>query len=54
MDFLNPCTERHASLRASLNVGCGWHDLAISSLLAPYSMAKETSAIISPALGPII
>ena len=39
---------------ASENVGWAWHVLAISSELAPNSIAIDNSAIISPACGPII
>eukprot|EP00835_Amoeboradix_gromovi_P001167 NODE_47_length_27404_cov_0.284270.p12 type:complete len:121 gc:universal NODE_47_length_27404_cov_0.284270:27295-26933(-) len=48
------CAAKQASLNASLNVGCAWHVLAISSLLAPYSTAITPSAIISPAFAPMI
>ena len=39
---------------ASVCVGWAWHVLAISSELAPNSIAKAISAIISPQCGPII
>ena len=41
-------TERAASLSASEYVACAWHVLAISSELAPNSIAKDISAIKSP------
>ena len=47
-------TASAASLIASEYVGCAWHVLAISSELAPNSIAKATPAINSPACGPII
>ena len=47
-------TDNAASFMASENVGCAWQVLAISSELAPNSIAIVISAIISPAWGPII
>ena len=47
-------TDKAASLIASENVGWAWQVLAISSELAPNSIATDISAIISPACGPII
>lgn len=44
----------HASLNASLRVGCAWQVLAKSSDAAPYSMPSTPSAIISPAFGPMM
>ena len=46
-------TDKAASLTASENVGCAWQVLAISSELAPNSIAIAISAINSPAWGPI-
>ena len=40
----------HASLTASESVGWAWHVRAMSSELAPYSMASTPSAMSSPAL----
>ena len=42
-------TDRAASFTASEKVGCAWHVLAISSELAPNSIAIPISAIHSPA-----
>ena len=46
-------TDKAASLTASENVGWAWQVLAISSELAPNSIAIAISAISSPAWGPI-
>ena len=47
-------TDKAASLTASEKVGWAWQVLAMSSELAPNSIATPISAINSPAWGPII
>ena len=47
-----PSTARAASRRASERVGWAWQVRAMSSLVAPNSMAAAASAIMSPARGP--
>ena len=47
-------TDKAASLTASEKVGWAWQVRAISSALAPNSIATPISAINSPAWGPII
>ena len=52
MWIARPSTARAASLTASASVGWAWQVRAMSSLLAPNSMATAASAIRSPARGP--
>ncbi len=47
-------TASAASFNTSANVGCAWLLRAMSSLLAPNSMATAASAIRSPARGPMM
>ena len=47
-------TDNAASFTASEKVGWAWHVRAISSALAPNSIATPISAINSPACGPIM
>src|SRR5579885_1787022 len=48
-----PAAASAASIRASGNVGCGCIVNAISSMVAPISIARAASDIISDAEGPI-